>query len=191
MPGVPVVEEHAPGDFCWMELATTDQTAAKEFYRGLFAWSFSEFPTGPNEFYTMFKVDGREVGAAYTLRAEQQMQGVPAHWNLYVAFSRPRFATRRHRLIGKFIYRWPIARPSPPKPKILVRNCSCRPCRSKISAGWPCWPIPKALDSRSSKPHPNKLASAVLLARCLPAPGDRRQPAKGKRFPEMPFFSAG
>ena len=73
-----LVEEHAPGDFCWMELATTDQAAAKEFYSGLFAWSFSEFPIGPNELYTVFQVDGREVGAASTLsrgRAEARRSG--------------------------------------------------------------------------------------------------------------------
>lgn len=85
MATMPTVERHAPGDFCWIELATTDQTAAKEFYRELFAWSFTEFPMGPNEFYTIFKVDGRDVGAAYTLPAEQQKQRIPAHWDLYVA----------------------------------------------------------------------------------------------------------
>ena len=85
MAAMPIVEQPAPGDFCWMELATTDQVAAKKFYSELFAWSFKEFPIGPNEFYTMFSVDGRDVGAACTLRADEQKQGIPAHWNLYVA----------------------------------------------------------------------------------------------------------
>src|SRR2546429_9768334 len=71
MPGMPIVEKHAPGDFCWMELATTDHAGAKKFYSELFAWSFTESPIGPNEFYTMFKVDGRDVGAACRLDAEQ------------------------------------------------------------------------------------------------------------------------
>ncbi len=30
------IEKHAPGDFCWIELATTDQAAAKQFYSTLF-----------------------------------------------------------------------------------------------------------------------------------------------------------
>ena len=30
--------KHAPGNFCWFELGTSDQTAAKEFYDGLFGW---------------------------------------------------------------------------------------------------------------------------------------------------------
>src|SRR5437016_13380290 len=32
------VEKHVPGDFCWIELATTDQTSAKKFYSELFGW---------------------------------------------------------------------------------------------------------------------------------------------------------
>jgi predicted enzyme related to lactoylglutathione lyase len=27
-----------PGNFCWFELATSDQAAAKKFYGGLFGW---------------------------------------------------------------------------------------------------------------------------------------------------------
>jgi predicted enzyme related to lactoylglutathione lyase len=82
---MPIVEKHQPGDFCWMELATTDQSAAKKFYAELFGWATSDTPMGPDDFYTTFKIDGRDVGAAYTLRAEQRAQGIPAHWNLYVA----------------------------------------------------------------------------------------------------------
>ena len=41
---MPIVEKHAPGDFCWMELATTtDHAAANRFYSELFPWSFTEF----------------------------------------------------------------------------------------------------------------------------------------------------
>jgi len=35
------VEKHAPGDFCWIELATTNQSAAKKFYSELFSWTKS------------------------------------------------------------------------------------------------------------------------------------------------------
>ena len=34
------------GRFCWFELGTTDQTAAKKFYTGLFGWSFVDHPMG-------------------------------------------------------------------------------------------------------------------------------------------------
>jgi uncharacterized protein len=97
---MPIVEKHVPGDFCWMELATTDHAAAKKFYSELFAWSFTEFPISPDELYTMFKVDGRDVGAAYSLGAEQQKQGIPAHWNLYVAVGNADAAVSRAVKVG-------------------------------------------------------------------------------------------
>ena len=97
---MPHVEKHAPGDFCWIELATTDQSAAKEFYSELFGWTVGEYPMGPQDFYTTFKIDGRDVAAAYTLRAEQQARGVPAHWSLYVAVENADTAAGRARGLG-------------------------------------------------------------------------------------------
>jgi predicted enzyme related to lactoylglutathione lyase len=73
------------GNFCWFELATSDQTAAKKFYGGLFGWTAQDVPMGPDSFYTMFLLRGRNVGAAYTLMPDQAKQGVPPHWGTYVA----------------------------------------------------------------------------------------------------------
>jgi len=97
---MPIVEKHAPGDFCWIELATTDQAAAKKFYSELFGWTINDLPMGPNEFYTTFKLEGRDVGAAYTLRAEQRERGVPPHWNLYVAVESADTAAARAMELG-------------------------------------------------------------------------------------------
>jgi predicted enzyme related to lactoylglutathione lyase len=82
---MPHIDKHAPGDFCWIELATTDQAAAKIFYASLFGWAVEDSPMGPNDFYSMFSLEGRNTGAAYTLRKEQREQGVPPHWMLYIA----------------------------------------------------------------------------------------------------------
>jgi uncharacterized protein len=79
------IDKHKPGDFCWFELATTDQKSAKHFYQSLFGWEASDFPIGQDEFYTMFKVDGRDVGAVYTMRPEQRSSGVPPNWGIYIA----------------------------------------------------------------------------------------------------------
>jgi predicted enzyme related to lactoylglutathione lyase len=78
------VETHVPGSFCWIELGTTDQSAAKKFYGSLFGWKADDSPMGPNEFYTMFSLEGRFTGACYTLKPEMRAQGVPTHWLLYV-----------------------------------------------------------------------------------------------------------
>lgn len=79
------IDKHTPGSFCWIELATTDQAAAKNFYSGLFGWSPQDSPMGPGEFYTIFKLEGRDAAAGYTLRADQKAQGVPPHWMPYIA----------------------------------------------------------------------------------------------------------
>src|SRR5439155_26948397 len=74
-----------PGSFCWFELATSDQAAAKRFYGGLFGWTATDVPMGAHGFYTTFQLRGRKVGAAYTLMADHAQQGVPPHWGTYVA----------------------------------------------------------------------------------------------------------
>ena len=80
---MPHVDSHPPGSFCWFELGTTDQNAAKQFYKSLLGWDAEDNPMGPGEIYTTFKLDGRSAGACYQLGA--QMKGVPPHWMLYVA----------------------------------------------------------------------------------------------------------
>jgi hypothetical protein len=72
------------GFFCWIELATTDQNAAKQFYGSLFGWTANDMPMGPSDVYTMFQLLGRSAGAAYTLRPDQRTAGLPPHWMLYI-----------------------------------------------------------------------------------------------------------
>jgi len=79
------IDKHPAGSFCWIELATTDQKAAKDFYSSLLGWTPQDSPIGPSEFYTIFKLDGRDAAAGYTLRADQRAQGVPPNWIIYIA----------------------------------------------------------------------------------------------------------
>jgi uncharacterized protein len=82
---MPIVESHSPGSFCWFELGTTDQTGAKQFYGSLLGWTAVDSPMGPDEVYTMFNLDGRNVGGCYALKPDMLSQGVPPHWMLYVS----------------------------------------------------------------------------------------------------------
>jgi hypothetical protein len=93
------VTSHAPGAFCGIELGTTDQNAAKEFYGGLFGWSFVDTPMGPSSVYTTFKLRGHDVATAYTLDSKQ-MPGVPPHWMLYVATADADRAAKRTAELG-------------------------------------------------------------------------------------------
>jgi uncharacterized protein len=97
---MPNIEKHAPGSFCWIELATTDQNAAKNFYGKLFGWEANDSPIGENEFYTIFKLNGRDAAAAYTMRPEQQSAGVPPNWLLYVAVDSADASAKRAAELG-------------------------------------------------------------------------------------------
>lgn len=80
-----IVENHKPGSFCWFELATSDQSAAKNFYTSLFGWEVNDSPMGPDDFYSMFQLQNQPVAAGYTMRREQREQGVAPHWMVYIA----------------------------------------------------------------------------------------------------------
>lgn len=81
---MPNIDIHKPGSFCWIELATTDQNAAKKFYGSLFGWNANDTAMGPGDFYTIFQLEGRAAAAGCTLRKDQLDRGVPPHWMLYV-----------------------------------------------------------------------------------------------------------
>jgi predicted enzyme related to lactoylglutathione lyase len=101
---MPHIDKHSPGSFCWIELGTTDQNGAKQFYTALFGWDVADTPMGPNEYYSMFKLEGRDAAAAYTLRPEMLEQGVPPHWMVYVAVeSADTAAGEAERLGGKIM----------------------------------------------------------------------------------------
>jgi predicted enzyme related to lactoylglutathione lyase len=94
------VTSHAPGTFCWVDLATTDQKAAVSFYRGLFGWGVNDMPMGPGETYSMFQIGGKDVAAAATMRPEQRTQGVPPHWMSYVLVTSADDVARRATELG-------------------------------------------------------------------------------------------
>ena len=60
------------GTFCWPELATRDQAAAREFYTALFGWVAQEYPMGEGRTYTMLQLGGRDVAALYEMSAPAQ-----------------------------------------------------------------------------------------------------------------------
>ena len=81
---MPTVTTHAPGTFCWPELATSDQNAAKKFYVSLFGWEFKDEEMGPGMIYTIFTLRGRDVAALFTLMPDMVKNGVPPNWGAYV-----------------------------------------------------------------------------------------------------------
>jgi len=96
---MPNIDKHPAGAFCWIELGTTDQAAAKSFYGSLFGWNPNDMPMGPNDYYTIFRMEGRDCAAAYTLNPER-MPGVPPHWMLYIAVNSADDAAARAAQLG-------------------------------------------------------------------------------------------
>jgi len=97
-----------PGNFCWFELATSDQAAAKKFYGGLFGWTANDNPMGPDAYYTMFQLRGKNVAAAYTMMPEQAKQGVPPHWGTYVAVTNVDDTIARAKSLGGSVLAGPM-----------------------------------------------------------------------------------
>lgn len=73
---------YEPGTPSWVDLATPDPAAAKEFYGALFGWQAED--AGPPEEtggYAMFTLRGKNVAGVSPLMSEDQ----PAVWSTYVA----------------------------------------------------------------------------------------------------------
>lgn len=94
------IDRAKPGNFCWFELATSDQAAAKKFYGGLFGWTAHDAPIGPDSFYTTFQLRGKNVGAAHTIMPDQVQEGIPPHWGTYVAVTNAEEAGAKAKTLG-------------------------------------------------------------------------------------------
>jgi predicted enzyme related to lactoylglutathione lyase len=78
-------ESYAPGEFCWVDLGTTDAAGAKAFYERLFGWESEDMPVDGGATYTMMRLGGRDVAALYEQGEEERAAGIPPHWSSYVS----------------------------------------------------------------------------------------------------------
>jgi len=75
--------EYTAGTFCWIDLATTDQEAAKLFYQDLMGWSYLDVPTDVGNTYSLATLEAKQVAAICPLPPEPA--GMPPHWVSYVS----------------------------------------------------------------------------------------------------------
>jgi predicted enzyme related to lactoylglutathione lyase len=94
------IDKHPAGSFCWIELHTSDQASAKSFYDALFGWEANEMPMGPNDYYTIFQLQGRDAAAGCTLRPDEKAQGVPPHWLIYISVDNTDAAVAKAQQLG-------------------------------------------------------------------------------------------
>lgn len=88
-----------PGDFCWVEAASSDVPAATSFYSSLFGWGATPTNNGAME-YTMLDSGGVAFGGLYGLMPEQIAQQVPPHWMPYVRVTSVKDVVARARKAG-------------------------------------------------------------------------------------------
>jgi hypothetical protein len=82
---MPEVTTYAPGSFCWIDLASTDENASREFYKRLFGWGTVEKAHGAGGSYWAFTRSGSEVAGLFHLSRHERELGRPCGWNTYVA----------------------------------------------------------------------------------------------------------
>jgi predicted enzyme related to lactoylglutathione lyase len=100
--------EYKPGTFCWSELTSTDQEAAKAFYGALFGWQAEDIPVGENEHYSMQRVDGKRVAAIAAQPQQQADAGVPSLWNSYVSVKDADATAERAKELGAHVHAGPF-----------------------------------------------------------------------------------
>ncbi len=81
---MPKIESYKQGTPSWVDLSTSDQSAAKDFYASLFGWDYEDNDMGNGQFYSMAKVGESAAAAIATQQPEEAEQGVPPHWNVYI-----------------------------------------------------------------------------------------------------------
>lgn len=99
---------YAPGTFCWAELSTPDQEAAKTFYGALLGWGYNDVPIGEGAVYSIAQVDGLDVAAVSPQPPQQRDAGVPPFWSSYVAVQSADEVAQRAKDLGANLHAPPF-----------------------------------------------------------------------------------
>ncbi len=95
---------YTPGTFSWTDLTTTDQEAAKAFYSELFGWEIVDVPVQGDVYYSMAKVEGKDVAAISPQPEQQREAGVPPAWNSYITVQSADQSLERARELGATVH---------------------------------------------------------------------------------------
>jgi predicted enzyme related to lactoylglutathione lyase len=76
-------DHYDQGTPSWVELSTTDQAAAREFYSGLFGWDYDDNDMGEMGHYYIAKFQGSKLGGVGG--QPPGMEDHPAYWGVYLA----------------------------------------------------------------------------------------------------------
>lgn len=84
---MPVRNDFAPGEFCWIDLAAHDLPSAATWYGDLFGWShmLMDSPGEGAPPYAFFMQGEAAVAGLGQMSDEMKAQGIPPCWNSYIA----------------------------------------------------------------------------------------------------------
>lgn len=83
---MPTMTSYPNGVPSWVDLATPDPAASKEFYAALFGWEYDDQPTDQEGTdYTMALHHGHSAAGMMKLSPEMAASGMPPVWSTYVA----------------------------------------------------------------------------------------------------------
>ena len=95
---------YTPGTFCWTDLTTTDQAAAKAFYGELFGWEANDREVGDGVHYSLAELGGDTVAGISPQPQQQREAGVPPVWNSYISVESADEALERAAALGATVH---------------------------------------------------------------------------------------
>ncbi len=85
---MPVRNDFAPGEFCWVDLNSHELKSAVAWYGELFGWSHQVMETpGGGPPYAFFQKGDSVVGGVGEMTDEMKSMGIPPMWNSYISTS--------------------------------------------------------------------------------------------------------
>ena len=82
---MPERNSYVQGTPNWVDLQTSDQNSAKEFYGALFGWTYVDEAVPDGGIYSMAFIGDKTVAAISAQGPDLAAQGVPPMWNTYLA----------------------------------------------------------------------------------------------------------
>lgn len=95
---MPEIKKPKSGEFCWVELASSDPVAGRAFYQKLLGWNFTDMPMP--EPYAIADLGGKHVAGVMRLPEQAKAMGAPPHWLSYVAVEDAKAAAAQATALG-------------------------------------------------------------------------------------------
>jgi predicted enzyme related to lactoylglutathione lyase len=101
-----------PGSLCWNEVMTRDADADKAFYTSVFGWQPGrpQFEGAP-ESYTVWQLEGKNVGGMMQMSDEYFPAEIPPHWSVCFAVADCDATVAKARDLGATVTNEPVSMP--------------------------------------------------------------------------------